>query len=50
MFNVYALSFLEATRFTANTRPDPRTQRLLEAQSTKRWRNRLHLLRWVNLG
>lgn len=50
MFNIYAHSFLEATRFTPNTRPGPHTQKVLEAQSTKRWRNRLHLLRWVNLG
>jgi hypothetical protein len=50
MFNLYAQSFLEATRFTPNTRPDPRTQRFLCSQSAKpRLLNRLRL-RWFNLG
>ncbi len=35
MFDIYARSFLEATRFSSNTRPDPRTQRHLDAQ----WRS-----------
>ncbi|MGS4988415.1 hypothetical protein ACVDG9_10655 [Roseibium sp. RP-7] len=43
MFDIYARSFLEATRFSSNTRPDPRTQRHLDAQSAKGER---HLRLW----
>lgn len=50
MFNVYAHSFLEATRFTPNTRPDPRTQRFLGSQSAMPRRLNRFRLRWFNLG
>ncbi|POF29152.1 hypothetical protein [Roseibium marinum] len=33
MLDIYARSFQEATRFSASTRPDPVTQRRLEAVS-----------------
>ena len=39
MFDIYAKSFFEATRFTPNTRPDPRTQRHLDEQAAKRERH-----------
>jgi len=43
MFNIYAQSFLEATRFTPNTRPGPQTQERLELAAQKRQR---HLWLW----
>jgi hypothetical protein len=36
MLNIYARSFLEASRFTANTRPAPSTQQHLDRQSAQR--------------
>lgn len=39
MLDIYAKSFLVASRFTANTRPDPQTQRHLDRQSEKRERH-----------
>lgn len=43
MFDIYARSFLEATRFTPITRPGPRTQERLEVTDQKRQR---HLWLW----
>lgn len=39
MFNVYARSFFEATRFTQNTRPDPATQQHQDQQTAARTRH-----------
>ncbi|MHA7773072.1 hypothetical protein [Roseibium sp. M-1] len=39
MLEKYAHRFLEATRFTANTRPDPHTQRHLDDATAKRERH-----------
>jgi len=50
MFDVYARSFLEATRFTQNTRPAPHTQRNFEHRQRKpgrtsdRWMRGHHVL------
>ncbi|GGB41837.1 hypothetical protein GCM10011316_12250 [Roseibium aquae] len=50
MFDVYAHSFLEATRFTANTRPDPKTQTHLlrtarrHPEKSDRWLRGHHLI------
>lgn len=39
MLNVYAKSFLEATRFTSHTQVDPRTQRHLDETTARRVRH-----------
>lgn len=36
MLNIYAHSFLEASRFSANTRPDPLTQAELEKSAARK--------------
>ncbi|WP_269582437.1 hypothetical protein [Roseibium sp. Sym1] len=43
MFDIYARSFLEATRFTPNTRPGSKAQERPEVTAQKRQR---HLLLW----
>lgn len=37
MLNIYAQSFLEASRFTPHTRPAPATEVELENRSKRRW-------------
>ncbi|MBO6511543.1 MAG: hypothetical protein JJ866_05075 [Roseibium sp.] len=37
MLNIYAQSFLEASRFTPHTRPAPATEVELENRSRRRW-------------
>ncbi|GAA0782139.1 hypothetical protein [Roseibium denhamense] len=39
MLDIYARSFLEASRFTPSTRIDPRTQRHLDKDAEKRERH-----------
>ena len=39
MFDIYARSFLEASRFTPHTRPDPHTQTKLDAAAERRQRH-----------
>jgi len=39
MLEIYARSFLEASRFSSNTRPHPHTQRHLDAETAKRERH-----------
>lgn len=36
MFDIYARSFQEATRFSPYTRPDPRTLRVIDTETAKR--------------
>jgi len=50
MYDVYARSFLEATRFTQNTRPAPRTEQQLgraNVPATKPTRQKRALRFWI---
>ncbi|CTQ54025.1 hypothetical protein LP7551_02557 [Roseibium album] len=41
MLNIYAQSFMEASRFTPHTRPGPEAESTLEKNSPSRWFRRL---------